>query len=312
MAPQVTPCRDADLAAMCALYNRQAADLPHVAALTPDDFHRYVAAKPCFDAEGLLAARDGAGVLGWIHACVAPGSEPWHGSAEPAARIRMLVFPPDRLDVPAALIGAAHQYLQAKGHTKIEAFHARAGYPFYRGLWMGGEPMAPVTLPHVLMALSVAGYRVTQESVFLTRGPAELPPPRPIESQLQCEDHPSTMAHDAMRASWDGFEPWSTTARLDGQYVGAVHWVVVPHLANKLGAPCLNIWGLGVEEKHRGKGVASALIARALRLGRQRGATHASVGTQLWNLPAHATYVRMGYQPHCVLHGLDIELDQKG
>jgi GNAT superfamily N-acetyltransferase len=303
--------RDSDLPIMCRLYHTQAAALPHVAPLEPDDFHRHIAAKQYFDPEGVLVARNGGNVLGWIHACVAPGSEPWHRPEDVAARIRMLVCPPDRLDIAAALIEGAHQYLRATGHSKIEAFHARAGYPFYRGLWMGGEPMAPVTLPHLLMALSVAGYKATQESVFLTRGPADPPPPRPIESQLAFEDRPSTMVHDAMRASWDGFDPWTTTVRLDSQHAGAVHWVVVPQLAEKLGAPCMNIWGLGVEEKYRGRGIASALIGRALRLGRQRGATHASVGTQLWNMPAHATYVHMGYRPQCVLHGLEIDLDAK-
>jgi GNAT superfamily N-acetyltransferase len=193
----------------------------------------------------------------------------------------------------------------------VQAFDGSNGYPFYRGLWMGGEPMAPVTLPHVLMAMSIAGYKVTRESVLLTRGPLQPPPPPTVDAELIFEDQPSAMVHDAMRASWEGFEPWSTTAQLDGRYAGTVHWVVLPQLAGKLGAACMNIWGLGVDEKFRGRGVASALIGRALRLAAPRGATHASVGTQLWNMPAHATYVRMGYRPHCVLHGLEIDLDQK-
>jgi GNAT superfamily N-acetyltransferase len=65
----------------------------------------------------------------------------------------------------------------------------------------------------------------------------------------------------------------------------------------------MNIWGLGVREAHRRKGIAAALVASALRSAYAQGARFASVGTQLWNAPAHATYARFGVRPYALLIG---------
>lgn len=310
MALTIQPHQNDDVPVLCELFNQQAHDIDHIARLDTPRFNALVVAKPYFDPQGLLVARDGGETIGWIHACVAAGSEPYHDPANAVARIRMLCFEPGRLDVGAALLHAAHAYLRQRGCMKIEAFHARHGYPFYRGLWMGGEPMAPVTLPHVLIALTTAGYRLTQQSVFMTCRMTDPPTRQRRVPELQIDDQPTTMAHEPMRASWIGFEPHSAAAAIEGRHVGAIHWVLVPHLADKLGAPCVNIWGLGVESAYRGRGFANELIHHVLRQGYDRGARHASVGTQVWNHPAHATYARAGFHPHTLLHALDIELEQ--
>jgi hypothetical protein len=65
----------------------------------------------------------------------------------------------------------------------------------------------------------------------------------------------------------------------------------------------MSIWGHGVKEAHRRKHTASALIAGAMRSSHRQGARFASVGTQLWNAPAHATYAPFGYVPHTLLIG---------
>lgn len=305
---EIEPFRADDLERLCDLYNHQARDIGHIAPLSPDVFERLVVDKPAFDGQGLLVAREGGTAVGWVHAVVAAGSEVYQDANQKVARIRMLVFEPTRLDVGAALVTGAHAYLSGRGHTQIEAFHARAGYPFYRGLWMGGEPMAPVTLPHVHMALAVAGYRVSQQSVFMTSTFDTASAVHRRAAGLTLDDRPTTMAHEPMRESWIGFEPRSVEARLEGQTAGSVHWVMLPQVATKLGAPCVNIWGLGVESVFRGRGIASDLIGHVLARGYERGARHASVATQLWNHPAHATYVRAGFRPHTVLHGLDTQL----
>jgi ribosomal protein S18 acetylase RimI-like enzyme len=50
----------------------------------------------------------------------------------------------------------------------------------------------------------------------------------------------------------------------------------------------MNIWGLGVNEQHRRKNIATALVAHAMAQSYKLGARFASVCTQLWNAPAHA------------------------
>ena len=61
--------------------------------------------------------------------------------------------------------------------------------------------------------------------------------------------------------------------------------------------------------EYRRKGIGAALVGHAMRLAYDRGARFGSVGTQLWNAPAHATYAKLGYRPHCVVVGRTLEED---
>jgi GNAT superfamily N-acetyltransferase len=290
------------LPGMTALYNAETACEPHIAPLTPERFIKLVEEKSHFDPTGLFVAKEEGAIVGWVHACLAPGSEGRHDPLGKIARIRMLVFPRTRLDVSNALVTEATDWLTGAGHEQIEALHAKDGYPFYRGLWMGGEPMCPVTLPHVHIALETGGYHNTQESIFLV---AEMPAPPPAPAprlSIELETTPATLTHEGMRQSWIGFEPVRTRALVNGEEAGSIGWVMQPYL-DRLGAPSMNIWGLGVKEYFRRQGIAAALVADAMRQSYALGARTASVGTQLWNAPAHATYAKLGYRPYCILVG---------
>jgi GNAT superfamily N-acetyltransferase len=116
------------------------------------------------------------------------------------------------------------------------------------------------------------------------------------------------MRHEGMRESWIGFEPMGIRARVHGEPAGNISWVLIPHVTERLGAPCMNIWSLGVPEAYRRRGIASALVSRAMARAYALGARFGSVGTQLWNAPAHATYARLGFRPHCVLVGRSLDL----
>jgi GNAT superfamily N-acetyltransferase len=290
------------LTGMTALYNAETAFEPHIAPLSPERFIQLVEQKPYFDPNGLLVAVGQGVVVGWVHACLAPGSEGRHDPQQRIPRIRMLIFARTRLDVGNALVIEATRWLASLGHEAVEAMHAKDGYPFYRGLWMGGEPMCPATLPHLHMALETGGYHSTQESIFLAAQMSTPPPPASATVTLELTTGPAHMAHEAMSASWAGFAPMRTTAHLQGEEAGSIGWVLQPHL-DRLGAPCMNIWGLGVKEAFRRQGIASALVADAMRQSYDLGARSASVGTQLWNAPAHATYARLGFQPYRLVIG---------
>jgi GNAT superfamily N-acetyltransferase len=221
----------------------------------------------------------------------------------------MLLYPRDRLSVGGALVTEATDWLKRSGLRAFEAMHSRAGYPFYRGLWMGGEPMCPATLPHVQLAFEVGGYKSTQESVFMVAEMTSSPPEIVPKVAVELVEAAAEMTHEPMRESWIGFEPMRIRALIGGEEAGSISWALLPHVAERLGAPCMNIWGLSVREDYRRKGIASSLIARAMARSYALGARFASLGTQLWSAPAHATYSRLGFQPHCILVGRALDLD---
>lgn len=298
---------------MTALFNAETAFESYVAPLDPDRFIALVESKSYFDPAGLLVARRDGQVIGWVHACVAPGSEGHHDPANRVPRIRMLIFPKHELRVGNTLTREAIEWLKQTGQTRILALHAQVGYPFYRGLWFGGEPMGPTTIPQMQMAFEVNGFDNTQESIFIAKTLDGPPDPIPVVAGLEMVEAAAELRHEPMRESWIGFTPMRTRAYLGDEEAGNISWVVIPYL-DRLGAPCMNIWGLGVREQHRRKGIASALIAQALNSAYAQGARYASVGTQLWNAPAHATYVGMGFRPHTILVGrtLDLTDEQPG
>lgn len=297
------------LEGMVALYNAETVDEPHIAPLDPQRFIELVENKPAFDPGGLFVAVEGGQVVGWVHACLTPGTEPWSDAEKPVPRIVMLLYSRDQLKIGHALVAQATAWLQNQGPGLNLAMSPLMGYPFYRGLWLGGEPMGVATMPHVQLAFATSGYRSTCESLLMV---AEMPGPAVMpraEVPLELDESPAHMAHVHMRDSWIGFDPFTTRAYVRGEEVGYVGWVWLPHVAERLGAPCVNIWGLSVQEKQRRQGIGAALVGHALQQGYARGARFASVSTQLWNAPAQATYARLGYRPDRLLIGRTLQRD---
>jgi len=291
------------------LYNSETAFEPYIAPLNPERFVELIEKKSYFDTDGLFVALESGKVVGWIHACVAPGSEGHHEPNNKIPRIRMLIYPRDKLKVGGALVSEATSWLKKSGQQQFWAIHAQMGYPFYRGLWLGGEPMCPTTMPHVMLAFEVGDYKITQESVCMVNEMNS--PPKEIKSDLRIEfvESAAEMRHEPMRESWIGFEPMRTRAIVDGEEVGSIAWVILSHLAERLGVPCMNIWGLGVQEQYRRKGIATALVLHVMVRSYALGARFCSVGTQLWNAPAQATYAKVGYRPYCIVVGRTLNLD---
>jgi len=298
------------LEGMVRVYNDETEFEPHIAPLTAERFIQLVERKSYFDPAGLFVAARAGRVLGWVHACVTAGTEDWNDRSTKVARIRMLVFPRESLRLGGTLIQEATAWLGRAGFQEMEAMHPFAGYPFYRGLWFGGEPMCPVSLPHVQLALEVAGYKTTQESIFMVAPMQDAPDETPARIAVEFEEGAAAVTRQPIRESWIGFEPRTARAKIAGESVCSIAWVVLPHL-DRLGAPAMNIFGLGTRESHRRQGIAVALVSRAMRQGHALGCRFASVGTQLWNAAAHATYVKLGFRPYCILVGRQLRAPAK-
>src|SRR5262245_9230875 len=108
------------LEGMTELYNRETCSEPHIAPLNPERFVERVARKSAFDPKGLLVAVEDSEVVGWVHACVAAGSEGGHDSGKKVPRIRMLIFPSNRLKVGNALVHEATAWLRHTSPVREE------------------------------------------------------------------------------------------------------------------------------------------------------------------------------------------------
>lgn len=287
----------------CDLYNRQTAHEPHIVRLTPARFGHFISAKPYFDASGFLVAHEGPRVVGWVHACLVPYTDNPAADPSPWPRIQMLLFEPERPELGLELVRQATQYLRNRSTQTPTALHPTRGYPFYRGLWMGGEPQLLTTLPHVQMALEASGYAESHRDVMMTvrldERPKELRPAAAVEFTTE----PLRIKHDVMRHSWTGFEPQSIHAHLKGQWAGTIGWVLVPQTAERMGVASLNIYTLGVSSNCRRQGIGAALSSRAMTAGFDLGAREFNVCTQVWNAPAQATYAKCGMRPHVIVNG---------
>lgn len=296
---------DADAPAVAELFNRQTAAHEHVIPLTADMLRQVVIDKPYFDPEGMLLAwaDGGDALLGCVHACVAPYTEGPRLDGPAWPRIVMLLFNADRPDVGLELVRRATAWMRGRSGEAPTYLHPHHGYPFYRGLWYGGEPQGAITFPHVQMALAAGGYRQTHQDVMMVaRLPA--PPPRfEAACDVDYEDLPTRMNHDVHRASWIGFSPRTLTAQLDGQWAGECAYVLLPQAAAKLGHPGMSIWNLAVDARFRRRGIAAALISRAQQTAFDAAARTMTVCTNLNNAPAHATYMKCGYRPHTIVNG---------
>lgn len=281
------------------LFNRQAADEPHIALLTPQLFIDLVESKPYFDDKGFFVALERDRVVGFIHACVVGGTEPWQNPDAKVGQITMFAFEPHRLDVGLELLDAALVWLAMQGQRgSILAMSGRYGYPFYRGIFLGGERIFPTTLVHLHTALVARRFGVAGEAVLKRRELTTAPDVPNARIPLDYLDEPLDMTHANMGPSWAGFEPRTIRAVLQGRQAGAVGYLLQSNLTPRLGAPCVNIYSLGVEPAFQRQGIAAALVARVLRRGFDLGARTATVATQLDNLPAHRTYDRLGYLPY--------------
>jgi ribosomal protein S18 acetylase RimI-like enzyme len=60
-----------------------------------------------------------------------------------------------------------------------------------------------------------------------------------------------------------------TRARIGEEEVGAIGWVLLPQVGEKLGAPCLNIWSLSVNPEHRRRGIASTMVSAVAMVARE-------------------------------------------
>lgn len=78
----------------------------------------------------------------------------------------------------------------------------------------------------------------------------------------------------------------------DGQVLGWAHVVVAPFLES---GPNAELGGLVVEEAARGRGIGTALVARAESWARERGIRKLCLRSNVVRVEAHAFYQKAGF-----------------
>lgn len=289
---------------VCELFNRVTAKEGQIVPLTAERFEKLVERKSYFDPAGLLVAVEAGRVVGWVHGCVVGNTEAMEGPGTPLPRIQMLIHEGDRLREGAALVGEITKYLTARSNEEVTALHPYRGYPYYRGLWLGGEPQMAMWIGQMQTVLGGCDYALSHQDLFMV-GKMESKPSEPAArlEGIEYVSRATELKHEVMAQSWTGFEPRVIQAMVKGEKVAELGWVFIEPAKEKLGAPSMNIYNLWTGEKYRRLGIGSALVGRSLGEAYALGARHMNVCTQMWNAPAQPTYFKHGFVPYGYLCG---------
>ncbi len=293
MKSEILTYREALVEDVAAVFNRENAAFEFVVPLTPEIFKEQIAAKSLFRADGCFLLAEGGRAVGLALTCPGVNGEKSH----PDPRVGVidgLFFPADRVDLGERLLRHCLEHLRAKGAGLIYGFASFGGYPFWRGLYMGAEPVCLTEYSQAWIAFMSQGFRHHQQSVnFLgdTGGMASSGRyRRDLDYTVEMLDICSPWSRD----SWRGHEPKALIARQGGEYVGRIGFVDLPFLSQHRSIETVGIYGMSVAENRRREGIASSLMSRLFELCADAGVEQILVGTTVENTAARSTYAKAG------------------
>src|SRR5262249_20151309 len=163
-----------------------------------------------------------------------------------------------------ALLAAAERWALGRGAERLIGWGSGAtGYPFYRGLLGGLEPVLIEGTSPALGVLRAAGYAPDVASYLLgaPHGRAARAAAGGGAGEVTVE--PRAFAERWDVDAWRGHQPLVARARVEGREVGALLFAAMPRLSEQRGAGIGGIAALRVDEPFRRRGIASLLTARA-------------------------------------------------
>ncbi len=264
---EITPYRASDLLAVVELVNAVATDVPYSYDIDGDEFGEAVllagaapslyAARLEHDPQGILVARLGEQVAGFVHVC--RGLVP-EGDSDTLLRrgvVRYLAFTPGRVDIGLRLLTAAESYARAGGVTTMVAWHHSAGYPFYHagvGLLSGRNYDS-------LSALIEGGYTLRERwlcySMDLAQAVTEWLPGQRLRVAQTAGVEPN----------WEMAVYYPNTPRACGR----VRVVSLDRLSAQRNRPVVYLREAAVIEAEQGKGIGRWLVQRAINEFHSRG-----------------------------------------
>lgn len=292
---EITSLGDGRLGDVIDLYNYAIAQNRYSGRLDEETWQTVIATKPYFTPQAVLIAYERDLPLGFVHLCNGPSDD--RTAADPAVgSIEGLFFDPSRRDVGDALLREAVSHHRTAGATKVLGWSSFSGYPLYRGIFVGLEPMAMEDDHHVVRAFLEAGFDYCQHSVEMAidfARPVEEPAPA-VDVAFRTAPWQSDRSWEA--ATWQGLAPYRSHASVDGEDIAFCLYAIMPVISATQGTTVGCIGGLGTHEPWRRKGIAAFLVAKALNHLFDLGARRVTLGTQHDNWAAHATYRRLGME----------------
>lgn len=305
---EIRTLRDGDLDDVLSLYNRGIARNRYSGRLDAATWTEVIAAKPYHTPEAVLIAYEDGVARGYAHLCHGPNAE--RTAPDPdVGSVEALFFDLERADVGQALVRAAVERHRAGGSRTVYGWSSFSGYPLYRGIFVGLEPMAMVDDRHVAAAFLGAGFDYCQRSVELgidLAAAADEPAPA-VAVEYRAEPWCSEQPWEA--ATWLGLSPFRNYATIDGGDVASCLYAIMPVISATYGEPVGCIGGLRTDEAWRRKGIAAFLVGRAFNHMRELGARRITLGTQHDNWAAHATYRRLGMEIEAEACAFSLDLE---
>jgi GNAT superfamily N-acetyltransferase len=285
------------------VYNRGVVGLPYCATLDAHAFTRLIAPRFFFHPDGLLTAYRGGTPLGYVHATLAPSADR-EGEHPEVGTITALFFPPEDPDVGQRLLGAAERWLALRGVARVNGWGSGAtGYPFYRGLLSGLEPVLVENHRTALAAFRAAGYAPYVQSYLLVSDFATPFPETPAAPAAETVISPRRFEGRWDADAWRGHHPLECRASVDGTDAGRLLFATLTRLSEQGGTGVGGIAALGVREPFRRRGVASLMMTRSLNHLFGAGARRCLVACHRTNEAAIATYRKFGFRPAALMVG---------
>ena len=278
---------------LIAVFNRETENDEFVVPLTPEIFINQISSKSLFSPEGCFLAMESEKAIGF--ALTSPGVHKGQGTADPGdGVVDGLFFPRDRLEIGDALLDRCMKYFRRKGGVKtIYGFASFGGYPYWRGLYCGSEPVCLTHYTHAWVTFMARGFTHHQQSVNYL-GTTE---PREYRNNLSYEVSDLNISSEWDSQSWKGHCPKVIIAKLSGDPVGRIGYVKLPYLSEYRGYNIGGIYSMMVYEKFRRQGIASSIINYLFNYAFESGVKEILVGTTVGNTPARRTYERGGMKP---------------
>ena len=290
MAWEITTYKESLVEELIDVFNRETEPDPFVVPLTPTILADQITSKPLFSPEGCFLALERGKAIGF--ALTAPAIDSQRQSAgQTAGVIDGLFFPYDRLEVGDALLARSLDHLmQGTGVDTVYGFASYGGYPFWRGLYCGAEPVCLTHYSHAWSATMARGFVHHQQAMNYLGTPE----PRAYRQDLEYVETDLDVSAGWTSQSWKGHSPKLISLHGKGEPMGYVGYAHLPFLSQYRDKSIVGIYGLQVYPRFRRQGMATCLLSCLFDRAFELRVQEILVGTTVENTAARRTYEKAG------------------